>query len=417
MSDRSASDNPRRLLLLSNDMGMGGGAEEQVIRLAYGFQARGWKTLITSMLPPRPMPPDFEQSGVPLVHLGMRRRVPDPRCFFRLAKLIREFRPDIVHSHMPHANLLARAVRLMQPYPVLVCTLHALNMAGVERDRKAILEAAHRLTDGFSDLTTAICHSAADYYLRNRAVPAAKMMVVPNGIDSRRFVPAPGARERMRGELGLEDRFTWLAVGRLELAKAYPTLLRALARLADRNATLLICGGGSLGEPLSALVRELNIGEQVKFLGVRSDIPDVMSAADAFALSSDTEGLPLVLLQASAAGLPIVATDVGGNAEAVVNNVTGFLTPARDIEAFAGAMSRLAALPAADRAALGHAGQARVQRFFEAERVVDRWENLFRELIDGAGRPRRRPARRLAESVASRLLDFEESATSAVNND
>src|ERR1700724_1210097 len=110
-----------------------------------------------------------------------------------------------------------------------------------------------------------------------------------------------------------------------------------------------------------------------------------MSAADAFAMSVDMQGLPLVLLQASAAGLPVVATDVGGNSEAVVDNVTGHLTPAGDVEAFANAMNRLRALPAADRATFGQAGQARVQRLFEAERVIDRWEQLFRELFDGAG--------------------------------
>src|ERR1700712_1115410 len=117
---------PGRVLLLSTDMGMGGGAEEQVISLAYALQSRGWSPFIVSLVPPSPMPPDFAARGIPLTHLDMRRALPDPRSLLRLARLIRQFKPDIVHSHLVHANLLARAVRLIVPYPVLICTLHAL---------------------------------------------------------------------------------------------------------------------------------------------------------------------------------------------------------------------------------------------------------------------------------------------------
>jgi glycosyltransferase involved in cell wall biosynthesis len=374
-------------------MGMGGGAEEQVIRLAYGFKSRGWETLIVNMLSPNPMPPGFAEQGVPLIHLGMRRGIPDPRGIRKLGRLIREFRPDVVHSHMTHANLLARAVRIIQPFPVLVCTLHNLTMAGVKRDWTTVFEVAHRLTDSRAELTTAICHAASDYYVKRRAVPATKMRVVHNGIDTQAFVPDRAARQRTREKLQVEDRFVWLAVGRFELQKAYPTLLRAFARLDEDNRVLLICGKGSLAEQLLDLTAELKISDRVRFLGLRSDIPDLMRAADAFALSSDMEGLPLVLLQAAAAGLPIVATNVGGNAEVVVDGVNGYLLPAGDPEAFAGGMARLEALPACDRLLLGDAGRERVQAMFEAERIIDCWEQLFNELL-GAGGPPARPRRR-----------------------
>src|SRR4051812_16913537 len=98
----------KRLLLLCTDMGFGGGAEEQVIRLAYAFDARGWAVMLVSLILPSPMPADFESKGIPLVHLSMRRRLPDPRSVTRLSQIIRDFRPDVVHSHMVHANLLAR---------------------------------------------------------------------------------------------------------------------------------------------------------------------------------------------------------------------------------------------------------------------------------------------------------------------
>lgn len=395
----------RRLLFVSTDMGMGGGAEEQVILLAYALQSRGWEICIVSLLPPSPMPADFPNRGIPLLHLGMRRGIPDPRSLWRLARIIREFRPDVVHSHLTHANLLARAVRIFQPYPILVCTLHALNMAGVEHDRGTILEIAHRLTDSLADRTTAICHAAANHAVRRRAVPASKMSVVHNGIDTNRYAPRADARQRLRREMGIgEQEMVWLAAGRLEPSKAYPTLLEAFAIYKTtgdcRRSLLLICGEGSLRDRLISLARQLNVSENVRFLGLRGDIPDVMSAADAFALSSDLEGLPLVLLQASAAGLPIVATDVAGNSEAVAHGLHGYIVPPGDSEAFARAMVRIASLTPAERVVLGEAGRVRVRQLFEMERIADQWEELYAELLDAVGgKGNRSEARRRTSSA------------------
>jgi len=394
----------RRLLLLCTAMGVGGGAEEQVIRLAYVFQSRGWKTLIVSMLPPGTMPADFSSHGIELLHLGMRRGIPDPRGLLRLAKVIRNFRPDVVHSHMVHANLIARAARAIAPFPVLVCTHHNLTMAGEEHDHSALFEFAHRVSDGFAERTTTICRAAADYCIARRAVPASKLMVVPNGIDCEGFTFNPEARRRLREQLGVDRDFVWLAVGRLELQKAYPTMLRAFAQLRSEGQTLLICGRGSLRDQLAALAVELGIGERVRFLGLRDDIPELMSAADAFALSSDMEGLPLVLLQASAAKLPIVATNVSGNPEVVIEDVNGYLTPPGAPDVFAQAMARMAALSRADRAALGQAGLERVRAMFELEPVVDRWEELFDELLEASGGRRRRLAVSLVLGIGHEKL-------------
>jgi glycosyltransferase involved in cell wall biosynthesis len=395
-STAQAASPRRRLLLLSTAMSVGGGAEEQVFQLAYEFHARSWDVLIVSMLPPGAMPANFTESGIPLTHLDMRRGRPDPRGILRLAHLIRTFRPDVVHSHMTHANLLARAARVIAPFPVLVCTLHNLTMAGVQRDHTKFFEMAHRVTDRLAERTTAICHAASDYYVRNRAVPARKMMTVPNGIECQRYAPNPAPRKRLREEMGIDGNFVWLAVGRLELQKAYWTMLRAFATLDPAHNTLLICGNGSMRDSLVALAAELGLGNRARFLGLRKDIPDLMSAADAFVLSSDMEGLPLVLLQAAAAALPIVATNVSGNPEVVIEGVNGFLTPPGSPELFAQAMQRMAALPPAERLGMGRAGQTRVQKLFQVEPVVDQWERLFEELLSASGGQNRRVAMAVA---------------------
>lgn len=371
---------PRRVLMLCTAMGAGGGAEEQVIQLAYGMKARGIDVRIVSMLPPSPMPAGFEERDIPLLHLGMRKSIPDPRAIRRYNQIIREFQPDVVHTHLVHANLLARIARITQRVPAVICTLHSLTMTGVKRDWSPIFEILHRVTDRWCDRMTAICHSAAEYAVRRRAVPAGKMMVVHNGIDTTQFTPNPALRESMRRELGLGSKFVWLAVGRLVIQKAYPVLLKAMSLLPE-NAELLICGQGALRAELEAAAAKIGVASRVRFLGMRKDVPALMKAADAMVLSSDIEGLPLVLLQAAASGLPMISTDVGGNSEVVIDGENGWLVPPQSPERLSAAMNRLMSVPSEERNAMGQRGRDRVCKLFETERVVDRWLALYSEIL------------------------------------
>ncbi len=381
ISEPRVSVRARRILMLSTAMGAGGGAEEQVIELAYGLKSRGCDVRIVSMLAPTAMPTDFKTHDIPLTHLGMRKSIPDPRGLWRFNQLLHEFRPDVVHTHLVHANLLGRLARITQPIPALVCTLHSLTMTGVKRDWSPIFEIAHRMTDLLCDRTTAICHAAADYAVRRRAVPAAKMTVIENGIDTRKFSPDPSLRTHLRRELGVESAFVWLAVGRLEIQKAYPVLLKAMSLLGDDRSTLLICGQRSLRAKLEAVAAELGVSARVRFLGLRNDIPAIMNAADGMVLSSDIEGLPLVLLQAAASALPIITTDVGGNGEAVFEGQSGWIVPPQAPESLATAMARLVAMPSAQRQSMGQHGRDKICELFDIERVVDRWIKLYDDLL------------------------------------
>ncbi len=230
------------------------------------------------------------------------------------------------------------------------------------------------------------------------------MLTVHNGIDPSRYAANPAVRDRVRKEMGLEGQFVWLCIGRLVLQKAYPTLLGAMSLLGNGNRTLLICGVGPLRDELVALAAQLGVADRVRFLGLRGDVPDLMSAADAFCLSSDMEGLPLVLLQAAAAGLPIVATNVAGNPDVVGEGVNGFLPPPGDPEVFAAAMARMEKLDAGHRSAFGSAGVAHVIANFEAEGIADRWQLLFKELLETGGGQTRRTAPVVPASAEDRGL-------------
>lgn len=364
-----------RVLLLATSTNLGG-AEKQVLSLATALRRRGHEARIVSMIPPGPVAAEAAEQGIEVDSLGMRPGVPDPRAFFRLASIIRRWQPDVLHAHMLHANLLARLVRLVAPVPVVISTVHTADPGG--RGRRL----GYRYTDRMSTLTTVISHSAAAHYRAAGSLPRGAR-VIPNGVDTGRFVDDPAVRGGAREALAVNDSFVWLAIGRLEPPKDYPTLLDAfrIVATAEPGARLLIAGTGSLADATQRQSERLGLGEVVRFLGARNDVPGLMGAADAYVMSSAWEGLPLVLLEAAAARLPIVSTNVGGTSEVVADEQTGFLVPSRDPAALGAAMRRTMALYAGARHRMGEAGRALVETKFGLEQVVDVWEATYRELL------------------------------------
>ncbi len=346
------------------------GAETQVKDLACEHARRGARVMVVSMRDPKAFVPELTDAGVQVVSLGMPKGVADPRGIIRLARAVRRFCPDVVHSHMVHANLLSRVTRLFCRMPVLVCTAH--NTCEGPRWRELL----YRLTDRLADVTTNVSKAGVERYIRVGAAPVGRIRWVPNGIDVSRFERSSAARDAVRTALHVSDAFVFLAVGRLEPAKGFDVLVRAIPSvvLARRDAVFLLAGDGS---QRPALEEAAHGRTNVRFLGIRNDVPDLMAAADALVLPSRWEGLSLVLLEAASAGLPVVATDVGGNAEVVVDQVTGFLVPPDDEEALGAAMVRIASLSAEERHEMGRRALQLVQERYSLSAVVDTWLDLY----------------------------------------
>lgn len=388
----------KSLLFVVNALGYGG-AEVQVSHLGIGLRRRGWDVGVVTLTPPVALAERLTANGIDVYSLDMRRGFPNPLAIGRLRRIIRARRPWVVHSHIVHANLLARVTRPLARMPVLVCTAHSV----IEGSR--MLERAYRVTDRLADLTTNVSRAAVDRYIRVGAAPAGRIRFVPNGLDLSRFHPDPDARARIRRELGVEDQFVWLAVGRFTEAKDYPNMLRAFAQLAQPRAVLLLVGRGELEQETREVAAQLGVEDRVRFVGVRDDVPEVMNAADAYCLSSAWEGMPLVLQEASATCLPIAATDVGGNREVVADGRTGLLAPPGDSSALAEVMRRIASLPAEDRRRMGEAGREHVRSLYSLEAVLDQWESIYEELSPLPGdevgwRSLFRSGRRTSEAVS-----------------
>jgi glycosyltransferase involved in cell wall biosynthesis len=331
-----------------------------------------------SLLPPVAFEAELARAGIPVAALGMRPGVPDPRALARLVAILNRWRPQLLHCHMFHANLLGRVARLLCPVPVVVSTVHSIAESGRASRRIRLRDAAYRLTGPLADCVVAVCRAAAEAHVARGAIGGGTLRVIPNGVDTAVFRPDAGRRARLRAELGVEPAFVWLAAGRLLWKKDYATLLHALAR--QNGAVLLIAGEGPQAAELRALAGTLAV--DARFLGRRADLPDLMNAADGLVLSSVIEGLPTVLLEAAASGLPAVATDAGGASEAIVEGETGFVVPVSDPAALAAGMARLAALSASERERMCRAARAHAVARFDLRVIAGQWESTYRELLE-----------------------------------
>lgn len=365
-----------RIAFVSTNLARGG-AESQVALLAAGLGRRGWEVSVISLLPPMAFERELRAAGVAVYSLDMRPGFPNPAGYMRLLRILRDLRPQVVHSHMFHANLLARVARLIAPIPVLVSSLHSLAESSRGSSEVRRRDWLYRVTDPLADLTVAVCQAAAERHAEAKAVPRKKLRVVPNGVDTSVYRPDAIRRERTRRQLDIGHEFAWLAVGRLMWKKGYETLLRALA--GEQYGVLLIAGAGPQESELRELAREL--GVNARFLGEREDVADLMTGCDGFVQSSVVEGLPLALIEAASSGLASVVTDAGGASEIVLDGHTGYVVPLGNPGALAEAMSRLEKMPVDARGKMGVAAREHVITHFDQGKVLTQWEQIYLEML------------------------------------
>ena len=354
-----------------------GGAEIQLTRLAIGMQGRGWDVKVLSMLPPIELTDELIAAGVEVDTLNMSP-IPNPLAIVKLARVLRADHTHILHSHMAKANFLGRISGRLARVPVQISTAHNIVEGG------KWIELGYKITDSLADVTTNVSQRAIDRYVAIGAVSAAKARLMYNGLDTTSFERSHQTRLEYRQKLRIGDQFCWLAVGRLSPSKDYPNMIRAFRRVLSEQpeATLIIVGKGDEEPNVRSLISSEGISSKVHMFGQRKDIPALMCAADAHVMSSAWEGAPMVLLEASASSLPVVATDVGGNSELVVDGKTGLIVPPGDDAALAEGMLKIMAMPEEDRARLGSAGHEYVERQFGLPIVLDRWETLYRSILN-----------------------------------
>lgn len=304
-----------------------GGAERVVCDLAEKMYEKGNEVKIVYLIGEIVTFPIYKD--IELIKVDLNNFISFMPAYIKLVKIIKTYQPDVVHSHMVHANLLSRLVRLVVPMSKLICTAHNSNEGG--RTRMLL----YRITNSLADTTTNVSKEATIAFEDMGAVPKNGMSTVYNGINLNKFRYSSSARIKLRKDLYFNDDYKIiLAVGRFNEQKDYPNLLKAIQLLKNDIILpfkLVIAGDGELRPLLEHTINELGLERDVILVGRRNDVPELMSMADLFVLSSNYEGFGLVVAEAMACECLVVATDCGGVAE-VLNN-SEFLVPRANSEA------------------------------------------------------------------------------------
>jgi sugar transferase (PEP-CTERM/EpsH1 system associated) len=356
-----------------------GGMERVVIDVANGLDPARFEQIVCC-LSRRGEAAGFLREGVRCLDLGKGAKA-DHLMPLKIAQVIRREKPDIVHSQS-WSGVDTAIARLMTPGVKLVHSEHGRHVPYVQAEswKRRI---ARRCLYHLADSVFAISGEVREFYCRETGFPVERMAVIPNGIDVRRIDEA--ITDGVREGLGIaKDDFVIGTVARLDATKDPLTLVRAFAKLRreqpDSTLKLLIVGDGSERTHLETFVAEQGLNGAVVFTGLRHDVPRLLGAMNVFALSSLSEGMPITVLEAMAARLPVVATNVGALPELVEEGSTGFLTAPQDAEAMANRLARVSQNPEM-ASSFGSRARQKVEREFSLDQILRRYADLYAAVV------------------------------------
>ena len=317
----------------------------------------------------------LREAQIPVYVLGKRLGF-DPHVLWRFERVLRRFRPDVVHTHLGAIHYALPSLALRRRV-VKIHTLHST------AEREALLPIMNRLAFllGFRPIAIADAVAASMRSVYGIRDP----LIIPNGIPVSTYERPDVPRDLWRRREGVADSdFVFVSVGRLSEQKNHALLLRAFAAISTEvpRALLLIAGEGHLRDDLDRAAHSLGVAARVRLLGLRKDVPSLLKASDVFVLSSDVEGNPLCVMEAMAAGLPVVGTAVGGVPELIEDGYSGWLVKKGDADALACAMLGAARDPVlADR--VGRAASSRARERFDVAVMTRAYEKVY---LDGVRR-------------------------------
>jgi glycosyltransferase involved in cell wall biosynthesis len=358
-----------------------GGAERQLVVLAKGLHARGHDVLVAPFYAGGPLEQDLLEAGVRIRPLQKRGRWDVLPFLFRFAQVMREERPEILHSYL--TDLVTVVLKPWLPSTKIVWGIRSSDMDLSRYDW--LMRISYKLTfrlSRFADAIIANSRTGRDYHVA-QGYPRAKVVVIPNGIDTQRFRPDPEARRHVRSEWGIQDHEQVIGiVGRLDPMKDHPTFLRAASVLTqERKHLRFVCvgaGPAEYRESLHQLTRSLKVTEHVIWSDGRSDMPAVFNALDLLVSSSAFgEGFSNVIAEAMACGVPCVATNVG-DSKWVVGDA-GEVIPLRDPVALVNALGKLLDRRPHTPAQI----RRRIVEQFSVEKLVADTEHVLLALLQG----------------------------------
>jgi glycosyltransferase involved in cell wall biosynthesis len=360
-----------------------GGAERVAVHIVTRLNPQRYEAAVVSLGRREKCDLDclLREAGVQARYLGKPSGF-DYRMYFRLHGVLRDYRPDVVHTHIQVLRYALPSMLLLKRTSLLH-TIH--NLAEREVEPRARFIQRYAFNHGVVPIgvATEVALSVERLY------GIQKCRVISNGIPTDRYARPQITREDWRAREGFgHNDVLFVCVARFAPQKNHALLLKAFAQgpASDPSAHLVLVGEGTLRAQLEEMVKNLGLADQVHFLGLRTDIPDVLGAMDAFALSSDYEGNPLSVMEAMACGLPIVSTTAGGVPTLLESGKEGLMVQTGDVQGLSHSMTSLLGNREL-RQALGRAAARRARERFDVSTMVQAYEALYESLVDQAHRP------------------------------
>lgn len=349
-----------------------GGLERLLIGLMRGLTDRGFEVTLCTLQDPGKLAPALDGSGIDIVALYKGEGL-NARTIWALRNLIKERNINIVHTHNPAPLFFGTLASLVTGRKTKV--IHTKHGRNIPESKRSVIR--NYVCSLASEFVVAVSKDVLELCANIEKVPARKLRLILNGIELQPYLEAAKAKKAkdtlVIGHVGRQDEYN----------KNQAMLLRVFARFLKSypHARLALVGDGPNANHLQSLSRELGIAENTEFYGYRDDIPQLMAQFDWFCLSSFSEGMPLVIIEAMAAKTPVISTDVGGLPEIVKHGKSGYLVPAGDDDVMLERWLELAANPDL-RMQMGETGQRLVVEQFSLEQMIDQYQHLYEEIYE-----------------------------------
>jgi len=352
-----------------------GGAEKMVVSLASHLNREIYNPIVCCLNYKGRLAYKLEEEGISVIELGKRPRF-DLSIIPKFIKVMRNNNSDIVHTHLWTSDFWGRLAAKLAGVPTIISTVH-----NVDSWKPKMFLVVDRILSYFTDKIIAVSDTVKYFYINNAKISAGKIKTIYNGIEVEKF-SIEVDKNNKRQELGLDPHNKIIAViGRLVEQKGHIYFLEYCRKLLDKYSDIqgLIVGDGPLRRKLEERSKILGISNRVIFAGIRNDIAEILKVIDILVVPSLYEGLPTIILEAMAAGIPVVATDVGGNSELLINGETGFIVPSKDSSALADSIEKLLKSDALAKR-MGSMGRRRAIVYFSLDKMVRETEELYEGL-------------------------------------
>ena len=353
-----------------------GGAEILLWNLLKKINRDSFDPIVVSILPIGSIGEKIKKEGVRVLSLESTFKF-NPLIIKRLISIIKKEKPEILHTHLFHANLLGKIIGLFNSSLIIISTIHNIRFKNLLREKLSFF------TRRGSNIVIVISKAIAKAMLKKGVIKKKKHKIILDGIDYKKFNEKENndISKEIKKEIGIEvNTPILLSVGRLHKVKGHSYLIRSIEIIKKHypNLVLVVVGEGSERKKLEKIIRELNLGNKIFLIGEKNNIEKYLQIADLFILPSCEEGLGVSLMEAQAAGLLVLASNVGGIPEVIEDGENGFLVNPKDSKVLAEKIIDILSLSVKEKEIIRKNAQKNIIKNFSIEVMVKKYENLYR---------------------------------------